>query len=172
MKRRDFVKLSSLSWLGLPLLSSCNLEKIEKADNLIKSLKSSSGDSEIFDLIREQLLLENGLSHLNTGSLGTCLKPVVDIIYETMFKLESDPVSQNWGPLGRLMEEVRNKAAHFINAEKDELILTRNTTEGMNSVGASFKLKPVIEQAVTIKENKRKRIKNFCMYTALFEKNR
>jgi selenocysteine lyase/cysteine desulfurase len=55
-------------------------------------------------------------------------------------QLEMDPVSENWGPLGNQMELVRKKVADFINADVQEVLLTRNTTEGLSLIGQSLDL--------------------------------
>jgi selenocysteine lyase/cysteine desulfurase len=51
-----------------------------------------------------------------------------------------NPVRENWGPLGNQMELVRKKVADFIHADVEEIVLTRNTTEGLNLVAQSLPL--------------------------------
>src|SRR5262249_13490472 len=50
-----------------------------------------------------------------------------------MYELEGDPVSNVFGPMGHRMEDVRKKAAEFLGANLDEVVLTENTTSGMNA---------------------------------------
>jgi len=84
--------------------------------------------------IRRQLLVPEGRVYLNTGSLGPSPRFVIEAVTEAMWTLERNPVSENWGPLGSAMEQVRGKVASFINADADSILLTRNTTEGLSLV--------------------------------------
>ena len=84
--------------------------------------------------IRSQLLLPEGRVYLNTGSLGPSPKAVLETVVDAMWTLEKDPVSENWGRLGAQMEGVRQKVAGFIHANTSEILLTRNTTEGLSLV--------------------------------------
>ena len=80
------------------------------------------------------MLLPEGRVYLNTGSLGPSPKAVLESVVEAMWTLEKDPVSENWGRLGAQMEGVRQKVAGFIHANTSEILLTRNTTEGLGLV--------------------------------------
>ncbi|MDZ7648697.1 MAG: aminotransferase class V-fold PLP-dependent enzyme [Cytophagales bacterium] len=85
------------------------------------------------------LFLENRI-YLNTGSLGPSPLEVIDGMHAITRQLESNPVGENWGSLGNQMELVRKKVADFIHAEADEIVLTRNTTEGLNLIAQSLQL--------------------------------
>ncbi len=84
--------------------------------------------------IKRQLLVPEGRNYLNTGSLGPSPRAVLDAVVNAMWTLERNPVSENWGPLGQQMEQVRDKVAGFINADRSEVLLARNTTEGLSLV--------------------------------------
>ena len=86
--------------------------------------------------IRSQLLVPEGRIYLNTGSLGPSPRKVLDEVVNAMWTLEKDPVSENWGRLGEAMESVRKKVADFIHADKENILLTRNTTARPNKVGS------------------------------------
>lgn len=90
--------------------------------------------------LRSQLLVPEGRIYLNTGSLGPSPRVVLDAVVNAMWMLEKDPVSENWGPLGVQMEGVRKKVADFVHASVEEIILTRNTTEGMGLLCQSLAL--------------------------------
>ncbi|MCB0633633.1 MAG: aminotransferase class V-fold PLP-dependent enzyme, partial [Lewinella sp.] len=80
-------------------------------------------------------------------------RQVVDQVSTAMHELESNPVVNNWGGLGNRMEAVRSKVADFIGATKEEIILTRNTTEGINLVGSCLDLQPGDEILTTDHEH-------------------
>ncbi len=136
--RRNFLKKASLGFLGLntlPFLSS----KAEAAS--LAQLANIQNDDVLFKLIRDSLLIPEGMVYLNTGSLGPSPRQIVDEVSSAMHELESNPVGNNWGDLGKKMEAVRQKVADFIGAEEEEIILTRNTTEGINLLGSCLDLK-------------------------------
>ena len=80
------------------------------------------------------MIVPSGRMYLNTGSLGPSPKMVIDAVVQAMHTLEKNPVSENWGALGNRMEIVRKKVADFIHADVNEILLTRNTTEGLSLV--------------------------------------
>lgn len=134
--RRDFIKSSVAGLVTIPLLG---LKTVPFSQFSIKD--------------PDDFYLEDGLVYLNTGSLGPSPRWVPDRIYEITRILESNPVSENWGPLGKQMEEVRKKAAKFLNCSNDEIILTRNTTEGLSMVSSTLDLKSGDEILTTIHEH-------------------
>lgn len=75
-----------------------------------------------------------GLVYLNTGSLGPAPVPVLDRTVAAWREVERNPVVYGYGWATRAMDEVRAKAAAFINCRTEELALTRCTTDGMNWV--------------------------------------
>ncbi len=80
------------------------------------------------------ILLEPGLTYLQTGSLGPTPRPVMERTIAVWRELELDPTSQGYGPIETAMEQVRAKAAAFMGCATDELVLTRSTSEGLNWV--------------------------------------
>ncbi|MDC1162564.1 aminotransferase class V-fold PLP-dependent enzyme, partial [Tenacibaculum sp.] len=122
--RRKFIRNLSLSVVG---------SNVSKNDFNLKKTITING-------VENDFMLKKGLTYFNTGSLGPSPKRVFDKVFDVTKKLEEDPVSNNWGQLGREADEVREEIAKYINADKEEVILTRNTTEGMNLVAGGLKL--------------------------------
>jgi len=85
-------------------------------------------------------LFDPGLVYLNTGSLGPTPVPVLDRTVAAWKELERNPVFHGYSRATRAMDDVRAKAATFMNCKTEELVLTRCTTESMNWVaqGLSF----------------------------------
>ena len=103
--------------------------------------------------IRGQFLVPSNKLYFNTGSLGPSPLPVIRSVEEAMRQLERDPVSENWGALGERMEQVRGQVASFINGRPADVLLTRNTTEGLSLVAQSLRLQPGDEILTTTLEH-------------------
>ncbi len=137
--RRHFIKAASL--LGgatvLPMTSFAQepIGQVRAEDYL-----NAESDEERFKLVRKELLIPADMIYLNTGSLGPSPATVIDAVTAATRQLEMNPVAENWGPLGIQMEAVRKKVADFIHAEVDEVVITRNTTEGLSLIGQSLNL--------------------------------
>ena len=78
---------------------------------------------------------------------------VTDALTAYLAELEGNPLANTWGGLGSEMEQVRAKGAEFIGGELDEVVLTRNTTEGMNHVASGLDLQPGDEVLTTNHEH-------------------
>ena len=143
--RRKFFKIGS-SALGLISMSSFSLPNSKNYCNLL-----SRADS--FENIRSQLLVPPDRIYMNTGSLGPSPQSVIDVVIRSMNKLESNPAPANWGELGNDMEKVRAKIGTFINAPAEDIVLTRNTTEGLSLIGQTLKLNQGDEIITTTREH-------------------
>lgn len=137
--RRKFIKAAGLlsGLTAMPLLSE------GFSSNEISSLpdfRNASSDDELFAMVRKQLLVPANIIYLNSGSLGPCPVNIIDAMHANTRQLEMNPVGENWGSLGNQMELVRKKVADFIHADVEEMVITRNTTEGLNLIAQSIPL--------------------------------
>ncbi|MFQ5721601.1 MAG: aminotransferase class V-fold PLP-dependent enzyme, partial [Candidatus Aminicenantales bacterium] len=76
----------------------------------------------------------------NNGTLGPMPKPVFNTLIKC-FKLQVTNPYKCYSFIPRKKEEIRNKLAEFIGATPEEVVITRNTTEGMNFVANGLDLK-------------------------------
>jgi isopenicillin-N epimerase len=134
--RRKFIKTAGL----LGGLSSFPLMSYLPEHATLPNYSNAANDDELFAMVRKQLLVPENRIYLNTGSLGPCPVHIIDAIHAHTRQLEMNPVMENWGSLGNLMELVRKKVADLIHADVEEIVLTRNTTEGLNLIAQSIKL--------------------------------
>jgi selenocysteine lyase/cysteine desulfurase len=89
----------------------------------------------------DDFLFSPGLVYLQTGSLGPTPRPVMERAIAAWKELEQNPVFFAYGPQEQAMETVREKAAALVGCKKDEMLITRSTTEGMNWVAQGLNLK-------------------------------
>lgn len=90
----------------------------------------------------DDYLFAPGLVYLQTGSLGPTPRPVMDRTLVAWTELERNPVFYGYGAQEAAMEDARGRAAAFLGCKKEELVLTRCTTEGMNWVASGVGLAP------------------------------
>ena len=88
----------------------------------------------------DDYLFSPGLVYLQTGSLGPTPRPVMERTLAAWRQLEENPVFYGYGAQEQALEDVRGKAAAFLGCQKQELVLTRCTTEGMNWVAGGLGL--------------------------------
>lgn len=132
--RRGLLKTVGLSALSFAAFNSSSAY----SQGIDFKNSNNISDDELFSEVRKQLMLSEGLVYLNTGTLGPSPKLVYDKVTSLMRRLEANPAIENFGPLGQEMEKARDKVAKFMGADKDEIILTRNTTEGISTVCSSI----------------------------------
>ncbi len=83
--------------------------------------------------LREEYLLDPGLTYLNHASIGTVPRPVHEAHAGYLELCERHPSLYVWGaPWREVTEETRAGAARLLGAEPDDLAITHNTTEGFN----------------------------------------
>jgi selenocysteine lyase/cysteine desulfurase len=134
MERRAFFRGLTAGLAAYPGLAGAVAAARESWDRLRDDLKMARDDAAFWSRVRQEFLLHPGLIHLNTGTMGATPRPVIDAVAGWMYELEGDPASQVFGPLGARMEQVRERAAEFLGARLDEIVLTENTTSGLNAV--------------------------------------
>jgi selenocysteine lyase/cysteine desulfurase len=86
------------------------------------------------------MLLAQGVVHLQTGGVGATPRPVFDATIAAMAKVEADPVRATYGPGMAELEKVRAKAALLLACTADEIILTTSATHGMFLLAQGLKL--------------------------------
>jgi isopenicillin-N epimerase len=150
MKRRDWIgTLFGAPLVGLPAWADhAHLPPLPP-------VKLAESDPEIYwrRIREEQFVLPDARAFLNTGTLGIAPKPVLQTTID--YLLQSAELNVNelprWG--GEPLDDLRGALAGFVGCEKDELTLTHNTTEGMNTIANGLDMKPGDEVLRTDQEH-------------------
>jgi selenocysteine lyase/cysteine desulfurase len=89
-----------------------------------------------------EYLLAPGLTYLNTASLGPTPRTVLNRTLETWNELESNPVYMAYGDGPSLIaaDRTRDQAAGLLGCTADEILITRSTTDAMNSLAQGIRL--------------------------------
>ena len=142
LSRRDFVKyLLAGSAVSLYSLSELNAAVYQSITSLNqKYIQDESPDGVYWDAVSKHFLFQDGLIMMNNGTVGPMPEPVFNTLIKC-FKLQVTNPFDCYNFIPRKKEEVRAKLARFINASPDEVVMTRNTTEGMNFVANGLDLK-------------------------------
>ncbi len=142
LSRRDFVKyLFAGSAVTLYSLSELNAAVYQSITSLNqKYIQDESPDGVYWDAVSKHFLFQDGLIMMNNGTVGPMPEPVFNTLIKC-FKLQVTNPFDCYNFIPRKKEEVRAKLARFINASPDEVVMTRNTTEGMNFVANGLDLK-------------------------------
>jgi len=132
--RKDFLKTittgSTISALSL----------LTPLDSVFKEkLKSKFSSGELPS--KKDYSLGANITYLNHGSTGTIPKIVQEAHQDYIALCESNPWFYMWsGEWNEPIEEVRAKAARFINADVDEISIPHNTTEIFNVLALGLSL--------------------------------
>ena len=139
--RREFVKyFVAGSALSLSALSELNASVYQSITSLNKEyVRDESPDGVYWDALRKHYLFEDGVIMMNNGTVGPMPKPVFNTLIR-FFKVQCTNPFDVYNFIPRKKEEVRAKLAAFIGADPDEIVITRNTTEGMNFVANGLDL--------------------------------
>jgi selenocysteine lyase/cysteine desulfurase len=142
LSRRDFVKyFIAGSAVSLYSLSESNAAVYQSITSLNqKYIQDESPDGVYWDAVSKHFLFQDGLIMMNNGTVGPMPEPVFNTLIKC-FKLQVTNPFDCYNFIPRKKEEVRAKLARFINASPDEVVMTRNTTEGMNFVANGLDLK-------------------------------
>jgi selenocysteine lyase/cysteine desulfurase len=130
--RRDFLAVAgAASILGA---SRSSLGAPAPVEAEATSVTGSTGAGEY--------MLSPGLVYLNTGSAGPTRRAVLERTVEAWKVLETNPVRQAYGQDGvsGWTDKVRAKAAAFLGCAVEEILVTRSTSEGMNTVAQGMRL--------------------------------
>lgn len=127
--RRQFLAAAATPFLmtGAPSLAPALAKKGQAMRGLIPS-----GD----------LMLEPGIVHLQTGTLGLMPRPVFDATVAAAREVEREPLIAAYGPGKTRLDGVRRTAAELLGCTMEEIILTGSTTAGMNMVAEGLRLSP------------------------------
>lgn len=143
LSRRQFLGTSAtaaLAGLAAPLatrdVAAQGLPAPASASMLDALRPTGTPDEAFWARVRREFNIVDGLTYMNNGTLGPMPRTVVEANVRYLREIAADPQTR------RSLEPVREKAASFIGATPDEVVLTRSTTEGMKIFTHGLDLKP------------------------------
>lgn len=143
--RRDFTRVLALggaaSWLSLS-----ELRALPRPVSL--QAASPNPDEGFWRQIRRQFLISEDVTILCAANLCPASRPVLDVLFETTKDIDQDPSADNRRKWSEGREEMRKILAEFLHATPEEIIITRNTSEGNNIVSSGVDLGPADEVVI------------------------
>ena len=149
-KRREFIKKAILAGIAAEFGSSIS----GWSDLLAHTVQANHGSnpnkepSDFWAVLRNEFLVNQELTYLNTSTLGRSPKRVIESIVESTYELE-EVVKAGHKKTGL----IRNNVASFFNADPKEIAFTANATAGMNLVAFGLDLKKDDEIILTKHEH-------------------
>lgn len=143
LSRRGFLRFG----LGTTALSLASAEALNAAvyDSVVglgRALPDQeSPDGAYWKALRKHYLFEDDLIMMNNGTVGPMPEPVFNTLTST-FQIQCTAPCEVYNTFGARRDEVRSKVARFLGADPGEIVLNRNTTEGLSLVANGLDLKP------------------------------
>lgn len=147
--RRHFIK--DKLWKGFLLTFFSPFSSMAKMDHLSHEqidVLNADGVSVDWKKVKKQFTLTTSRKHFNTASIGPSPLKVQETTIATIHRINKHAIEDH-----KVVEQTRIQLAKFINANPEQLALTRNATEGMNIIARSIKLKRGDEVIITSEEH-------------------
>ena len=142
MDRRKALKFSLAGMAASALWPQAVKAEIgPRASQTVQNLKAAGNDEHYWELVKREFVFQKGLYYFNNASLGPCPQLVSDATNEFRALLDGFPSRYMWGGWQDEKETTRQKVAQMLGADKEEIALIHNTTEGMNLIAHSMDLK-------------------------------
>ena len=103
---------------------------------------SAEGDEAFWELVKDQFPLRPGLMLMNAANLCPAPYPVIEAVFGLTRDIDEDASFQNRDKFGVMAETAKEALAAYLGAEPEEVVITRNTSEGNNIVINGLTLNP------------------------------
>jgi isopenicillin-N epimerase len=98
-------------------------------------------DEAFWRSVRQQFLVPPELAIINAANLCPSSIPAIDALTRVTQEIDRDPSIENRRTAGEGREEARRTIADFLRVSPEEVLITRNTSEGNNIVSSGIELK-------------------------------
>jgi selenocysteine lyase/cysteine desulfurase len=128
---------STVAAVALPTALRAHEDRSSWAE-LLREARSLSadepGDEPFWRLVKEQFPLRSGLILMNAANLCPSPYPVQEAVFRFTRDVDADASFQNRAKFEELRERAREALAEYMGADGSEIAITRNTSEGNNTV--------------------------------------
>jgi selenocysteine lyase/cysteine desulfurase len=138
MNRREFARLFAVGG-SAALLTHPDFEPPHPRPLVPRSTPASAAD---WEQVRAQFLMPPEVSVLNAANLCPSPGHVMDSVVESTRRLDAEPVPSFRSEIGSAKEHTRDVLAAILRVTPEEVLITRNTSEGNNWVSSGLDLGP------------------------------
>jgi isopenicillin-N epimerase len=110
---------------------------------------ATPGSEPFWQMVKAQFPLDPKLIYCNAANVCPASRPVLDRHAEYMRDFQSNPSFQNRDKYVAMRESLRSKVAGMLRVSADEIAITRNTSEGSNTIVKGVDLKAGDEVIIT-----------------------
>ena len=136
--RRQFLKrfLGGMAVTGV--LPTLGFKTVEELGNPLATIftpePGADSDERFWSLVKEQFPIRPGLIMMNAANLCPSPYPVMEKVFQLTRDVNSDVSYQNRRKFQHLHDNGLTLLGEYLGASADELVITRNTSEGNNIV--------------------------------------
>ena len=98
--------------------------------------------------VRSEFILDPKFIVMNAANFCPATRNVSEVLFKYTRDMDANPSQQSRAKFSQGREETRKKIAAFLNVTPEEIVITRNTSEGNNLVSSGIELKPGDEVVV------------------------
>ena len=119
----------------IPITPALLRARTTTLEEISATLQSPTADDEqAWRFVKQQFPLRSDLILMNAGNLCPSPYPVIDTVMRLTRDVDADASFQNRAKFGELRERARQALARYVGADPGEIAITRNTSEGNNTV--------------------------------------
>ena len=144
--RRSFLSLAGKS-LGLAALSSTTvaslLKTVEAATKTISQLspEEAASDEDYWSIIQKSFSVGRGIINLNNGGVSPSPRIVTEALIRYLWQQEDATAYTMWQILEPQSETIRTGLAKLFGCDREEIAITRNTSESLEILLMGMDLK-------------------------------
>src|SRR5437762_3926181 len=144
--RRSFLSLAGKS-LGLAALSSATvaslLRNVEAASKNVAHLspEEAATDEDYWSVIQKSFSVTRGIVNLNNGGVSPSPRVVTEALVRYLWQQEDATAYTMWEILEPQSETIRTGLADLFGCDREEVAITRNTSDSLEAVLFGFDLK-------------------------------
>ena len=94
----------------------------------------AADDEQAWRFVKQQFPIRDDLIFMNAGNLCPSPYPVIDTVMRLTRDVDADASFQNRAKFADLREHARRALGRYVGADPGEIAITRNTSEGNNTV--------------------------------------
>jgi len=144
--RRDFLSLAGKG-LGLAALSSATvaslLKKVEAASRNVTHLtpEEAAMDEDYWAVIQNSFSVTRGIINLNNGGVSPSPRTVTEALVRYIWEQEDATAYTMWQILEPQCETIRTGLAELFGCDREEIAITRNASESLETLLMGMNLK-------------------------------